>query len=112
MNYRTKFRLVTNNQAMKKILSLLIGMLLALALEAQEIPDPLQPPRMVNDFSGLLESTQREQLEEKLQTFYYQTSTQIYVVVLDDIGGYDIAEFTFLLGDKWGPRAWTTGLSS
>ena len=102
MNYRTKFRLVTNNQAMKKKLSLLIGMLLALALEAQEIPDPMQPPRMVNDFSGLLESTQREQLEEKLQTFYYQTSTQIYVVVLDDIGGYDIAEFTFLLGDKWG----------
>ena len=76
--------------------------LLALAVTGQEIPDPMQPPRMVNDYSGLLEPAGLERLEAKLQEFYYQTSTQIYIVILDDIGGYDIAEFTFLLGDKWG----------
>jgi len=68
----------------------------------QDIPDPMQPPRMVNDFSGLLEAGDREQLETKLQDFYYETSTQIYIVILDDIAGYDISDFTFRLGEKWG----------
>jgi len=37
-----------------------------------------------------------------LQNFYYETSTQIYIVILDDIAGYDIADFTVRLGEKWG----------
>jgi uncharacterized protein len=91
-----------NRKTMKKIAILQIMLCTVFGLPAQEIPDPMQPPRMVNDFSGLLESTDRDRLESKLQEFYYQTSTQIYVVVLDDISGYDIAEYTALLGEQWG----------
>jgi uncharacterized protein len=86
----------------KTITTLLAGLFLVLHGTGQDIPDPMQPPRMVNDFSGLLEAGDREQLETKLQDFYYETSTQIYVVILDDIAGYDIADFTSQLGEKWG----------
>jgi uncharacterized protein len=69
---------------------------------AQDIPDPMYPPRMVNDFSGLLKPGDLESLEKKLQSFYYETSTQIYIVILDDLSGYDISDFAFRLGEKWG----------
>jgi len=69
---------------------------------AQDIPEPMQPPRMVNDFSGLLSTAEQNQLEQTLQEFYYETSSQIYVVILDDLQGYDIAGFSQMLGEKWG----------
>jgi len=86
----------------KLIIILLAGIFVSYQGTGQDIPDPMQPPRMVNDFSGLLEAGNREELEKKLQDFYYETSTQIYVVILDDIAGYDIADFTQRLGEKWG----------
>lgn len=84
------------------ILQLFILIFITISSGAQDIPDPMQPPRMVNDFSVLLDPGNRDILENKLQSFYYQTSTQIYVVILDDLAGYDIADFTFQLGEKWG----------
>lgn len=88
---------------MKKLIIILLASLFMVSSgTGQDIPDPMQPPRMVNDFSGLLEEGDREQLERKLQDFYYETSTQIYIVILDDIAGYDIADFTQRLGEKWG----------
>jgi uncharacterized protein len=57
---------------------------------------------MVNDFSGLLSADEQNQLEQTLQAFYYETSSQIYIVILDDLQGYDIAEFSQKLGEKWG----------
>jgi len=68
----------------------------------QDLPDPMDPPRMVNDFSGLLSSSDRDQLEGKLQDYYYRSSSQIYIVIVDDLHGYDISDFAFQLGDKWG----------
>jgi uncharacterized protein len=91
-----------NNMNKYIILQIFILVYLTASSNAQDIPDPMQPPRMVNDFSGLLDPGKRDNLENKLQSFYYQTSTQIYVVILDDLGGYDIADFTFQLGEKWG----------
>lgn len=86
----------------KLIIIILAGLFIPFTGTGQDIPDPMQPPRMVNDFSGLLEAGDRETLEKKLQDFYYETSTQIYVVILDDIAGYDIADFNQRLGEKWG----------
>ena len=88
---------------MKKIiLSFILISLIPSFAAAQDIPDPMQPPRMVNDFSGLLNENANRQLEARLQEFYYQTSNQIYIVILDDLDGYDIAGFSFLLGEQWG----------
>ena len=58
-------------------------------LAAQDFPEPMNPPRMVNDFSGFLGSNEAAGLERKLQDFYYSSSTQIYIIVVDDLKGYD-----------------------
>jgi uncharacterized protein len=87
---------------MKKTTGIFLILLAVLQARAQDFPEPMQPPRMVNDFSGLLNPNDRQKLETKLQQFYNQTSNQIYIVILDDIKGYDIAEYSALLGEKWG----------
>ena len=71
-------------------------------LYSQEIPDPMTPPRMVNDFAGFLSSGAIERLEQKLRKFNFETSTQIYIVTINDLSGYDISDFSTRLGEKWG----------
>ncbi len=87
----------------RKTIILLTGILLVIqAAKSQDIPEPMYPPRMVNDFSGLLNTADLQNLENKLESFYFETSTQIYIVIVDDLKGYDISDFTFRLGEKWG----------
>jgi uncharacterized protein len=69
---------------------------------AQDIPDPMQPPRLVNDFAGILSSDQVNQLENKLVAFNDSTSTQIAVVIVKSLNGYDKNDFAQRLGQKWG----------
>jgi len=74
-------------------------------------PEPMYPFRMVNDFSGLLNPADLQKLESKLESFYYETSTQIYIVILDDLKGYDISDFAFRLvrNGEWVLREKITG---
>ena len=69
---------------------------------AQDIPDPMQPPRLVNDFAGILTSDQVNRLENKLVAFDDSTSTQIAVVIVKSLNGYDKNDFAQRLGQKWG----------
>jgi uncharacterized protein len=69
---------------------------------AQDIPDPPQPPRLVNDFTGVLTSDQVNALESKLVNFNDSTSTQIAVVIVKSLNGYDKNDFAQRLGQKWG----------
>jgi uncharacterized protein len=69
---------------------------------AQEIPNRPIPPRLVNDFSDFLSEHEITQLEEKLRNFNNKTSTQIVIVIIDSLQGYDIADFSFRLGQEWG----------
>ncbi len=87
---------------MKKYIPFILIFTALTAVRAQDVPDPMQPPRMVNDFSGLLKENESQSLETKLQEFYFQTSTQIYIVILDNLDGYDIAGYSFQLGEQWG----------
>lgn len=66
------------------------------------IPDRPSPPRLVNDFAGLLSREDAAYLENKLVEFNNQTSNQITVVILSDLSGYAISDFAFRLGEKWG----------
>ncbi|MDR2474788.1 MAG: TPM domain-containing protein [Bacteroidales bacterium] len=70
--------------------------------QAQTIPDPMSPPRLVNDFAGLFSAQENALLEAKLRAYNDSTSTQIYVVVVESFNGYDKAQFAFDLGEKWG----------
>ncbi len=69
---------------------------------AQDIPDPMSPPRLVNDFAGIFPADQRADLELMLRNYNDTTSTQIYVVTINDLQGYAISDYAFRLGEKWG----------
>ena len=69
---------------------------------SQEIPDKPNPPRLVNDFAGLLDREEVNALEQKLVAFSDSTTTQIAVVIVRDLGGYDKADYAQRLGEKWG----------
>jgi uncharacterized protein len=71
-------------------------------VNGQQIPEPMSPPRLVNDFTSLLAEQQQITLSNKLLDFNNQTSTQIYVVTWDDLQGYPINEYGVLLAEKWG----------
>lgn len=68
---------------------------------AQDIPDPMIPYRLVNDFAGVFTSSEKSALEQKLLAYNDSTSTQIYVVTVDDLGGYAASDYAFRLGEKW-----------
>lgn len=89
---------------MKKIKSiLLLAFLFASSvIVAQELPKPMDPPRLVNDFAGLLSQDETNSLEAKLRSYHDTTSTQIYIVIVNDLLGYEKADFAFRLGEKWG----------
>jgi uncharacterized protein len=72
------------------------------ALSAQDIPDRPVPPRLVNDFAGILGSDEANRLEMKLVRFNDSTSTQITVVTVKTLNGYDYIDYAQRLGQKWG----------
>ncbi len=76
--------------------------LLCAITSGQNIPEPMVPLRLVNDYTGMLTADQQISLNNKLLAFNDSTSTQIYVVTYDDLQGYPIAEFANTLGEQWG----------
>jgi uncharacterized protein len=69
---------------------------------SQDIPERPVPPRLVNDFAGMLKSDEVRMLEQKLVAFSDSTSTQIAIVIVPSLGGYDKADYAQRLGEKWG----------
>jgi uncharacterized protein len=69
---------------------------------SQNIPERPNPPRLVNDFAGLLKAEEVNSLENKLVAFDDSTSTQIAIVIVPTLGGYDKADYAQTLAEKWG----------
>lgn len=88
---------------MKAILSILL-VLYTYTISWSQIPDPMSPPRFVNNFSqtGILSETQEAELEQMLDAFEQETSNEITVVIVDDMGGDEAWHFATELGKKWG----------
>ena len=90
----------------RKKLTILIGLFLILltfgtTLKAQ-LPTPPNPPRLVNDYTGTLSSSQINTLEHKLVAYNDSTSTQILVLIVDDLQGYSIEQYATEIGHSWG----------
>ncbi len=66
------------------------------------IPEKPNPPRLVNDFVGILSATERDQLEQKLRAYNDSTSTQLTIVIVKTTEPYPIGDFAFQVGRKWG----------
>lgn len=65
------------------------------------IPERPDPPRLVNDFSGLLSKGQASKLENKLRAFNDTTSNQIAIVIVNSLNNYDPASFAYKIGETW-----------
>ena len=92
---------------MLKHLFLFLFLFFSLTLFSQNgIPDAPNPPRLVNNFSkefpNFLSVEEQEMLENKLVSFAESTSNQIVIIIVDDLAGYEPAEYAYELGDKWG----------
>jgi uncharacterized protein len=87
---------------MRHFLFTLYLSLSTLLLWAQDIPEPMSPKRLVNDYVGMLNSTERETLEQKLRAYNDSTSTQITVVVVKSTLPYPPGDYAFELGRRWG----------
>ncbi len=60
------------------------------------------PPQLVNDLANVFTAEQVSTMETKLVEFSNSTTTQITVVTVNSLDGYDKAEYAFELGEKWG----------
>lgn len=69
---------------------------------SDDFPARPYPPRLVNDYTGFLNNDEQARLEQKLVNFDRETSTQIAVVIVKDLAGYDKADYAVQLGRKWG----------
>ena len=98
------------NQSMKKISCILILFFSSLMLFAQQgdfsmkktIKTPPSPAKLVNDYASILTQDQQQALEYKLVQLDDSTSTQIAVVIVPSLDGYDVADAATELGTSWG----------
>jgi uncharacterized protein len=108
MNYPTKslLRNKTISNMLQKILFVFLFLSTLVSYSQSGIPDPQSPPRLVNNFSkefpNFITPAENAYLEEKLSQFNDSTSNQIVIVIIDDLAGYEPAEFAYRIGDKWG----------
>lgn len=70
-------------------------------LPAQTEWTPAKNNRLLNDYVGVLSTTQRNELEHRLRAFNDSTSTQIAVVIVDNLQGDDIMNMAQRIGNTW-----------
>jgi len=68
---------------------------------AQFLPIPKEKVP-VNDFAHVLTSQQASKLNNELTRFENETSTAVVLVTVDDLHGYDEAQYAVELAHKWG----------
>jgi uncharacterized protein len=67
-----------------------------------QIPERPSPQRLVNDLANILKPQERAALEQKLVAYNDSTSTQIAILTMPNLSGYDAASFSFETAEKWG----------
>jgi uncharacterized protein len=67
--------------------------------EAQNLPDPIGK---VNDFAGVLETSQRAALESQLEALGRETSAEVALVTIPTLDGRSVEEYATALFNQWG----------
>lgn len=65
-------------------------------------PVPEKLTKLVNDYADILSANEEFRLEQKLVAESDSTSTQIAIITLSQLNGYDISQLAFKIGDAWG----------
>ena len=92
----------TNRQKYTLLLGLLFVLLTFSATLKAQLPNPPVPPRLVNDYTVTLSTSQISTLEHKLVAYNDSTSTQILVLLVDDLQGYSVEQYATEIGHSWG----------
>jgi len=74
---------------------------------AQDVTDKYfpakpNPPRLVNDFAGILQPAEVEALEQKLVRFADSTTNQFSVITVPTLHEYEVGDYALQLGRRWG----------
>ena len=69
---------------------------------AQDIPARPNPPRLVNDFAGVLSPDEEQRLEQQLVAYDDSTSNQVAVVLVKTLNDYPIEEYALKILRTWG----------
>ena len=99
-----RYRLAKNKRTVNRSFVFLFIFLIAsfAGLAADDLPKRPEPPRLVNDLGNMLSPEEEAALETKLNNYNDSTSTQIAVVTVETLNGYDVADFANRLGESWG----------
>ncbi|MGC6408104.1 TPM domain-containing protein [Bisgaard Taxon 45] len=81
---------------------LFVTMLWAVPVFSAQFPPVPNPFQYVNDYTKTLSDNDKAVLERKLSQYGQETSSQIAVVIIPSTQEYDISQYAFELGDKWG----------
>jgi uncharacterized protein len=93
---------------MKKIfLTYLLTFYCTLLFSQKKDPDYIinhrpSPAKLVNDFADVLTPEQEEALEQKLVAYDRQTSNQVVIVTVEELGDFPDYDFANSIGEKWG----------
>jgi uncharacterized protein len=108
MNFLMTYHLENNKTLIMKIqlkyilAAFVLFTFLSATGQEGDFPERPKPPKIVNDFAGILSPAEQQQLEQKLVKFGRETSSQIAIVTLNDLRGYAIDDYAFRLGERWG----------
>jgi uncharacterized protein len=86
----------------KRLGIFVIAFISAWNVYAENYPDRPNPPRLVNDLAGILNPSQADALEQKLDSYNDSTSTQIAIVIVNSLDGMEKAQYATELAEKWG----------
>jgi uncharacterized protein len=87
------------------LIAILFFPICAFAQVDRVLPNQQSPPKLYNDFTkgkNFLTPEQQHAIESKLVAYDDSTSSQIAVVIVEDLHGYDANTFATELGRKWG----------
>src|SRR3954470_24675860 len=87
---------------MNKLFFLILSLCFAGSVFAQQIPARPSPPRLVNDYVGLLTSDQQASLETKLDKYDDSTSNQVAIIIVPTLNDLDPVDYAVKLGREWG----------
>ena len=59
-----------------------------------KVPERPNPPRLVNDYAGLLSSSEQSQLESELVAYNDSSSNQVVIITVPSLGDYGIEDWT------------------
>lgn len=87
---------------MKKTIFFFVLLFLFSFTYATTLENLSAPSGFVNDFVGVLDSNQKQILENKVWELSQQSGVEVGVAIIDSTEGRAISDYAFALGNKWG----------